>query len=591
MNIRITALLALILIILAGFYYIYDVRISGKKEEKKAKDEKIFSFDRKDLLSIKIKKGNETIEIQKSDDGFRIASPEKTLASFTLIDGIITMLNDLKKEKTIEEKPSDLTMFELNPPKIELQIEAKQDDKNIVAQLLIGSKTPSGSSYYVKLPGKPEVFTIPSVISAELEKTWKDFQEKEALPLDPSKVRSLTVEYGNKVFSLENPLNFWKSLGNESLWKITLPVSAKADKTKISNYLWDIKNIKTEKFLDDKEFLASKFNPEKFTARITVKQTGRPEETLIIGREKNKSFVSVRERSGERFMLKEQDVKKFLDKKYVDFQDKHILTLIPRDVKEIELRTGNTHIAAERTNENWKVKDPQGIKKLIPTLDSLLYKIESSEYVEKIDSGKNASVFESPEITITLRGEKGKKIATLIMVKKDPAGYFLREQLSSNDQYVVNNDIATLVDSIQKEINPTSPSIIVPSQKQDLSIPVNTVPGGSDKNVSTPHETLKNGSPQVKTFNASGNQQEEEKVKIVKKSVSAPVPLHSKANEKNEVKKTKKNTGAKIAKPAQVRTETVISPDTFKKETRTSESPAAPQSSPAGNIISPSPAP
>ncbi len=417
---RTTIILAVILILLGGFYYIYDVKMAGKKEEKKSQEDRVLPFEGKTAAGLTIKKGKETLTFEKAEGSWRMTAPENKLASSTSLEGLVGILRDTKREKVLEEKPGDLAPFGLKPPEVEIIVKAseKAGEQPKDFTLLLGSRTPSGSSYYAQVAGKPAILLIPSVLSTELEKKPADFVEKEALSLEPLNVSKVTLDYGDRTLVLDNPRNFWTSLMKDPRWTVTGKTTEAGDQAKISTFLWDIKNVKAQTFLDTKDPLVSRLKSTAPQLKVTVEQAERNPETLIILPKSGsgKEHVAMREKSGELFTLKEDEVKK-LFKQVEDLKDTRLVHFDQHDIDRIEIKAGDMLVSAQKADEGWKIKKPGNIKKKIPALESIMWKLESAQYEEKLESDRNFAP--ATDATITIMEKNGVNPIT-IELKQDP---------------------------------------------------------------------------------------------------------------------------------------------------------------------------
>lgn len=456
MKIRSTIILAIIFLLLGGFYYIYDVQMGGKKEKEKADKEKLFTFEKRDITAIDITRGKEKVTFVKENGIWKMTAPEKKMASTAATDGIINTLSGLKREATIDEKPGDLAQFELKPPAAEITISSGAKENQKKYSILLGSKTPSGSAYYAQLPDSAAVFTVPSTISYEIEKKTEDLIEKEALPLDPSKVTSLDINYGDSELALSNPQNFWTVLRKEAKWSITAPKAMKGDAGKISTFMWDIKNVKADRFITEADLNKYPSLEKEHTLSIKVSQTDRPLETLIIGRpdKAGKLYPAKREPTGETFLIKDTDLKK-LYKKAEDLQDTRIAVFELKDVEQYEITMGDFKLDTARDkNEGWKLITPAKIKKNIVSIDSMLWKVENARFTGTLDEAKGKEALKNPEAIITFKGKDKKTIITLTVGRNpdDAKKTVIHCEPGSGEYFIADEEILNQAKSIRDEV-------------------------------------------------------------------------------------------------------------------------------------------
>ncbi|GEM_PF-1998709 len=486
MKTRNTIILAIILLILGGFYYIYDVQIGGKKEKEKTEKEKLFTFEKKDISAIDITKGKEKITFIKEGGVWKMSAPDKKMAASSAIDGIINTISGLKREATIDEKPSELTQFELKPPAVEITLSSGEKESQKKYTILLGSKIPSGNAYYAQIPGAAPVFTVASSISYEIDKKTEDLVEKEALPMDPSKVTSLEINYGDSQITLRNPQNFWTVLRKDAKWSITAPRAMKGDAGKISTFLWDIKNVKADRFITEAELKKYPSLEKEHTLTIAASQTEKPHETLVIGKpdKTGKLYPAKREPSGETFLIKDTDLKK-LYKKAEDLQDTRIAIFEPKEVEQYEITMGDFKLQARRDKgEGWKITSPPKIRKNLVSLDSMLWKMENARFSGTMDDVKGKEALKNPEVSITLKG-KDKSTIVALNIGKDPDDAkktVVHCEPGSGEYFIADEEMLNQAKSIRDEVKSAlggpaaQPSPLKSASGLPSASPLNTAP-------------------------------------------------------------------------------------------------------------------
>jgi hypothetical protein len=486
MKTRTTIILAVILLLLAGFYYIYDIHIQGKKDKKKSEEDTIFSFEKNDVTSLQIVKGKETLSFEREAGGWKLSKPSAMSASVTAVDAFLGELKGIKKEEVVEEKPADLTPFGLKPPEITVTVFSTSGGKKSESTLLIGSKNPAGSSYYAQLPGKLAVFKIPSSLSYEFEKPVAGWEEKEVLPMEPTRVTRLTVSSGNRSYALENPQSVWTAIRKEPLWTVKMPSEERGDKGKISSYLWDIKNMKVERYLRGDEGKDISIDSQHGAMKISVEQEGRAPETLSVGGQKEGKIIAIREGSGEKMLLKPADVDKLV-RNPEDFVDKRIAAFEAKDVAKFEIKAADLDLIAERSKDTWKMKKPSGLKKPPASLDSLLWKFQDARYSKKLADTTMPDFMKNPEATITLWGKGDKKLYTFTLGRdpRVPVAAYVGVSPSDGFYYETGPEPTTLLGSLKDEIKQalTKPSPTPKGSTVPSGVPISTLmPSGAPLN-------------------------------------------------------------------------------------------------------------
>ena len=70
-----TAILALLLALFGGFYYIYEVRLGPGREEAAARKGRVFAADTKDVTALELKPQGETVRLKRDGEQWALLEP------------------------------------------------------------------------------------------------------------------------------------------------------------------------------------------------------------------------------------------------------------------------------------------------------------------------------------------------------------------------------------------------------------------------------------------------------------------------------------------------------------------------------------
>src|SRR5262245_30113976 len=139
---------------LSGYLY-YD---SKRPADEGTKQEKVFAdlqSDKIDQVTVKAAAGDRTT-VQKQGRGWQITQPAAVAADSGETSGITSNLASMEVQRVVDEKPTDLKQYGLEPPRIEVAFKSGGTERTV----LLGAKSPTGSDLYAKLPDKPRVFLV-----------------------------------------------------------------------------------------------------------------------------------------------------------------------------------------------------------------------------------------------------------------------------------------------------------------------------------------------------------------------------------------------------------------------------------------------
>ena len=227
-------LLVIALALGAYLYFVESKRTPGDDAEKR---DKVFTVeaDAIDEVTIKSEAGDRTT-LKKAGSEWQVSAPAQAPADAAEISGITTNLSTLEVQRLVEENPSDLQMFGLAEPRVEVAFKSGGQEQ----RLLIGNKTPTGSDYYAKTAAQPKVFLIASFLDSTFNRSPFDLRDKTALAFDREKADALEIVTGART------LRFGKTAEG---WQITQPPMKRSDAAAIEGLLARISGLQMKQLV------------------------------------------------------------------------------------------------------------------------------------------------------------------------------------------------------------------------------------------------------------------------------------------------------------------------------------------------------
>ncbi|HLP89130.1 MAG TPA: DUF4340 domain-containing protein [Nostocaceae cyanobacterium] len=142
---------------LGSFVYFYEIRGKSEREEIKAQQQKLFSFNAEDIQALNIKTQNTTLQLERRNSTDK---PEWSIKSTTLElanDAIVSYLTDLlvkgKSERTLLVSANELKDFGLEKPQATIEIKLKNGQNH---QVILGNANFNNSFLYAQIDPKPQ---------------------------------------------------------------------------------------------------------------------------------------------------------------------------------------------------------------------------------------------------------------------------------------------------------------------------------------------------------------------------------------------------------------------------------------------------
>lgn len=266
-----TIVLAIVLAGLGGYIYFVEMK---KPASDTPANEKVFTIEAENIEELRIKAADgQVTHLQKSSNQtWQVTEPVKADADPNEPASIASGLNTVEIQRVVDENPTALKDFGLDPPRIDVGFRAKGDKE--LRHLLTGEKTATGSDLYAMRQGDKRLF----LITANVENTFNHgtfaLRDKAVLKFDRNTADTIEITEGAKT------LAFAKAGDVE--WNITKPVTLRGDFGAIDGILNALASTQVQRFLDGETDLA-KYGLDKPVMTATVSGGG-TKTSLLIGK-------------------------------------------------------------------------------------------------------------------------------------------------------------------------------------------------------------------------------------------------------------------------------------------------------------------
>lgn len=271
------ALLAVLIGLVAYIYFVDSKKPASGAPETKAK---AFTVDADQIEEIHMKPATgDPSRVQKANGTWQLIEPEKTDADQGQVSNAATSLATLEINRVVDENPSDLAQYGLNPPKAEVAFRVKGQKEP--RQLLIGEKTATGSDLYAKTPDQKRVFLISGYLENTFERTPFDLRDKTALKFDQSKADGVEIVHDGTTALAKT--------GSE--WVLTKPYKARADFASAEAVLTSLSSLQMQKIVESEAKDLAKYGLDKPDATITI-NSGSTRASLALGKKEGESVYA-----------------------------------------------------------------------------------------------------------------------------------------------------------------------------------------------------------------------------------------------------------------------------------------------------------
>src|SRR5207247_10620133 len=149
-----TIVLTIALLLVGGFYYVYEVRWAPERERVEARKGRIFQAEPADVTAVELKRREDTVRFARAGEGWELKAPVVARGDSARIDETLTTVLTAKVDREIDPKPAAPGAFGLDKPAAEVTLTLK-DGKTL--GLALGNKSPTGVWVYAREAGTPAV--------------------------------------------------------------------------------------------------------------------------------------------------------------------------------------------------------------------------------------------------------------------------------------------------------------------------------------------------------------------------------------------------------------------------------------------------
>ena len=353
--------MAIVLVVLAGFVYFYEIRGREAREEAERVEGLLLDFDTESVQGITLETAEGLVEIARGEGGWRIVQPYTLAADDTAVDSLLRQLASAGQERLVMEDAGDLVPFGLEAPPVRLAL--LLDDRETLS-LRVGGGTPVGYNVYVMRGDERDVYMTPAALKDNLDKSLFDLRDKQVLSFEDSEVEGIDIVGDSFEVSLRREAETAEGVSNE--WQITAPSSARADADVVSTALRRLRSDKATAFVAERpsEDEIEAFGLAEPLFSFTIWTAGEASQTIDIGVESGEpSGLFARRRGSDPvFVIPESLVDALIPDDMNALRNKSLVHLGRDRITAVELDQKGQSLRLERRGDEWRISDPRELE-------------------------------------------------------------------------------------------------------------------------------------------------------------------------------------------------------------------------------------
>jgi hypothetical protein len=111
-----SVVLAVLLVAVGAFYYVYDVRMAPDREKAEARKGRVFTAETADVTQLTLERPTESIEVKRDGETWQMAAPVKARADRGAVEEVLSSALTAKIDREIAAAPPSLAEFGLDKP-------------------------------------------------------------------------------------------------------------------------------------------------------------------------------------------------------------------------------------------------------------------------------------------------------------------------------------------------------------------------------------------------------------------------------------------------------------------------------------------
>lgn len=244
----------------------------------------IFKTDIDKILSISLKTPKGEFAFVKKDEIWVVKGSESIKLSQSKVDSLAYDFTTINAEAFITEN-GNLADYGLDKPLATPKITLSDGTEKT---FLLGSHTPTGSSYYFKMNDDTKIYTIGSTTGDDFIKDLAGYRDTTIATVDAQKLMQFKILRSNANINiqLKDEKELAKDTSGMNSWKMTSPYQLDVNTDVVGKQIFEKLNFEVKDFVEDAPASYTKYGLDKPKYVISFTEKDKSPITIELGDEK-----------------------------------------------------------------------------------------------------------------------------------------------------------------------------------------------------------------------------------------------------------------------------------------------------------------
>jgi hypothetical protein len=401
----------------------------AQKPPSEFRDRTLLAFERKDVKTVEVRGPAGQVVVAagvKGADEWQLTAPLATGADREAITGLLEKLRAAKIKEFVTDAPKNPAEYGLDRP-TRITLGVGEEASRTARTLRFGKAVPDKKGVYVQREGDGAVL----LAEDELAK---------AVPASPTALRDKTVFVYDRGklerVELESPKGKVALALQDGKWRITAPVTLRADEGAMSQVLFKARDLRAREFVAEDAKRLGAYGLDKPQIRISVweKEAKEPKILLLApAREKDRAYATALGQGASGVAAVDAAALVDLARGVTDLRDRSLAEAFDtKDVTRVTIQRPNVTLSLDRTGageEDWQLAAPKKGKTRGSRVSELLWALRNLKWKDLVaEQGWDPARYglDAGATTVTLAGKDGQPIAALAVGKQEAGVTYVR---------------------------------------------------------------------------------------------------------------------------------------------------------------------